>query len=122
VLWAASLCAESPSSSGYPGGIADAQWPSISNNINDYQSSFRNPIIMNGILYYNAPTTQQTAKYGYYAVDLYTGNQIWYKNGTDNGLDNPYSITTTQPRIHCPFIRATILRAVLRSTIPLQLS
>ncbi|MCW4018756.1 MAG: PQQ-binding-like beta-propeller repeat protein [Candidatus Bathyarchaeota archaeon] len=94
VLWTAPLCADSPSSPGYPGGIADAQWPAISNNINDYQSSFRNPIIMNGILYYNAPTTQQTAKYGYYAVDLYTGNQIWYKNGTDNGLDNPYSKTT----------------------------
>jgi len=93
VLWSAPILADSPSSAGYPGGIADGSWPGISNNINDYQNSWRNPILMNGILYYNAPTTAQSSKYGYYAVDLNTGQQLWHKNGTDNGLDNPYSIT-----------------------------
>ncbi len=32
--------ASSPSSRGYPGGLADAQWPTLQNNINDYQASW----------------------------------------------------------------------------------
>jgi hypothetical protein len=93
ILWTAPIGADSPTSRGYPGGYADAQWPEISTNINDYESSFVAPIIMNGIIYYNAPITEQSTKYGYYAVDLYTGNKLWYKNGTDNGLNNPYSMS-----------------------------
>ncbi len=94
ILWTAPICATSPSAKGYPGGLADESWPAISTNINDYESSMRSPIIMNGVIYYNAPTTQQSVKYGYYAVDLHTGQQLWHKNGTDNGLNNPF-ITTT---------------------------
>ncbi|MCW4044131.1 MAG: PQQ-binding-like beta-propeller repeat protein [Candidatus Bathyarchaeota archaeon] len=94
ILWTAPILADSPSSMGYPGGLVDGSWPGISTNINDYQSPWRNPIIMNGILYYSAPTTAQTAKYGYYAVDLHTGERLWYKNGTDNGINNPFSMTT----------------------------
>ena len=94
VLWTAPIGAASPSSKGYAGGLADAQWPEISTNINDYEGPWRGPIVMNGVLYYNYPVTEQSDKYGYYAVDLYTGNRLWYKNGTDNGLNNPY-ITTT---------------------------
>ncbi|HTY74782.1 MAG TPA: PQQ-binding-like beta-propeller repeat protein, partial [Candidatus Nanoarchaeia archaeon] len=95
VLWTAPICAASPSSLGYAGGLADATWAEQSTNINDYESPWAAPIIMNGIIYYNSPYTEQSDKYGYYAVDLYTGNQIWYKNGTDNGLNNPY--ITTNP-------------------------
>jgi outer membrane protein assembly factor BamB len=94
VLWAAPMLADSPSSKGYPGGIADGSWPGISTNINDYQYRLRTPILMNGILYYDAPRTAQSCGYGWYAVDLDTGQQIWFKNGTDNGLNNPYSIST----------------------------
>jgi hypothetical protein len=93
VLWTEPIMASSPSSEGYPGGIADAAWPGTSNNINDYQTAWQAPIIMNGVIYYNAPTTAQSDKYGYYAVNLYTGDQLWFKNGTDNGLNNPYSIS-----------------------------
>ena len=93
VLWTEPIMAPSPSSEGYPGGIADAQWSGTSNNINDYQTAWQAPIIMNGVVYYNAPTTAQSAKYGYYAVNLYNGQRLWYKNGTDNGLNNPYSIS-----------------------------
>ena len=95
ILWTAPIGAPSPSARGYPGGLADASWPTISTNINDYERAFQAPIIMNGVIYYNAPITQQSTKYGYYAVDLYTGNRLWYKNGTDNGLNNPY--ITTNP-------------------------
>ena len=45
---------------------------------------------MNGVIYYNSPVTAVSSKYGYYAVDLYTGQRIWSKNGTDNGLNNPF--------------------------------
>jgi outer membrane protein assembly factor BamB len=93
VLWAAPILASSPSSLGYAGGIADAQWPGMQNNINDYQDPWTTPIIMNGIIYYNAPNTQQSDKYGFYAVDLYTGQQLWYNNGTRNGLGQPYTLS-----------------------------
>jgi len=75
------------------GGIADAQWPGIPYNVNDYDSPWRAPIIMNGRLYVNAPVTGASTKYGYYCLDLQTGEEIWYKNGTDNGLNNPVSLT-----------------------------
>ena len=75
------------------GGIADAQWPGIPYNVNDYDSPWSTPIIINGRLYINAPATADKTKYGYYCLDLQTGEQIWYKNGTDNGLNNPVSLT-----------------------------
>ncbi len=93
ILWTTPIMATSPSSEGYPGGIADAEWPGLQNNINDYQNVWTAPIIMNGVIYYNAPTSSQSDKYGYYAVDLYNGQQLWYKNGTDNGLNNPFTIS-----------------------------
>ena len=76
------------------GGINDASWPGISSNVRDYESPFPAPIIMNGVVYYNAPPVSDSSKYGYYAMDLYTGEQIWYKNGTDNGLNNKFDITS----------------------------
>ncbi len=91
------------------GGIADAQWPGIPYNINDYDSPWSTPIIMNGRLYANMPVTADKTKYGYYCLDLQTGEQIWYKNGTDNGLNNPVSLTgyasglNTAPRLSQTF-------------------
>ncbi len=75
VLWTAPIMASSPSSNGYPGGLVDGSWPGLSTNINDYQASWRGPIIMNGVLYYNSPTTAQSNKYGYYAVNLTVQNR-----------------------------------------------
>ena len=43
---------------------------------------------MNGILYMNDPTTENTPKYGYFAVSLYTGKLLWYQNATSGGLSN----------------------------------
>ncbi len=85
VLWTQPLTA------GRGGGILDAQWPGISMNAEDYESPWGSPIIMNGKIYYNAPAVADSAKYGYYCMDLYTGQQLWFKNGTDNGLNNPYT-------------------------------
>jgi hypothetical protein len=94
ILWAKPILATSLNSQGYPGGIADAQWPAMVTNVNDYTYSWGTPIIMNGIIYQNMPSTSSSSKYGYYATDLYTGEQLWFKNGTDNGLNNPYTIGT----------------------------
>ncbi len=74
------------------GGIADAQWPGNVYDTDDYESPWTAPIIMNGIVYYN---TGIYPKYGYYALDLRTGQQLWYKNGTDNGLNNPVTWAMT---------------------------
>ncbi len=74
------------------GGIADNQWPGIPYNVNDYDSPFSAPIIMNGRVYINNPVEASKPKYGYYCVDLRTGELIWAKNGTDNGLNNPVAL------------------------------
>jgi hypothetical protein len=44
-----------------------------------YQSAFTPPIIINGVLYYNSPLNP---RYGFYAVDLRTGQTLWYQNST----------------------------------------
>jgi hypothetical protein len=86
VLWT------EPITPGLAGGIIDAAWPGIPSNVHDYENPWMTePIIMNGKIYYNQPQVSDVATYGYYCKDLYTGETIWYKNGTDNGLDNPYT-------------------------------
>jgi hypothetical protein len=47
---------------------------------------------MNGQIYINAGTYP---RYGYYAIDLRTGETLWSKNGTDNGLNNPVTLGQT---------------------------
>jgi hypothetical protein len=44
-----------------------------------YESKFMPPLIINGILYYNKP---DPPSYGWYAVDLNNGEELWYNNGT----------------------------------------
>jgi hypothetical protein len=44
-----------------------------------YQPAFIPPIIINGVLYYNAPLNP---RYGFYAVDLRTGQTLWFQNST----------------------------------------
>jgi len=73
------------------GGMVGDQFGDIPYSMDDYESPWSGGIIINGRLYYNAPIYP---KYGYYCVDLQTGEQIWYKNGTDNGLNNPVSYTS----------------------------
>ncbi|MCW4028358.1 MAG: hypothetical protein NWE92_01765 [Candidatus Bathyarchaeota archaeon] len=83
VLWAR------PILPAFPGGIADANYGNLNANIEDYLSPWGGCIIMNGIIYYNTPQNAETPRYGYYAVDLHTGEQIWYNNGT-----NPITMAT----------------------------
>ena len=84
-----------PITPGIAGGINDAQWPGIPTNVHDYEDPWSGAIIMNGKIHYNSPNIgMESGAYGYYCRDLYTGELIWYKNGTDNGLNNPYTINT----------------------------
>ena len=47
--------------------------PVFSMNAEDYESPWGTAIIMNGKIYYNAPAVSDSYKYGYYCLDLYTG-------------------------------------------------
>jgi hypothetical protein len=88
IMWTAPI---TPARSG---GILDAQWPGITSNPEDYEQSFQSQIIMNGKIYYNTPAVGDSVQYGYYCRDLYTGEIIWYKNGTDNGFNGLWSPST----------------------------
>ncbi len=44
-----------------------------------YEAAFQPPIIINGVLYYNAPATP---KMGFYAIELRTGKTIYWQNAT----------------------------------------
>jgi hypothetical protein len=50
-----------------------------------YQGKFANSIIINGVLYYNRFHTGFTAsppQQGIFAVDLHTGEELWFRNNT----------------------------------------
>jgi outer membrane protein assembly factor BamB len=55
------------------GGTGSYNWG------NTYEPMFVPPVIINGVLYYNAPVPPRE---GYYAVDLRTGKTLWWQNGT----------------------------------------
>jgi hypothetical protein len=79
VLWAKQL-----TTGGLTGGLwGDGQVPAGSETGDAYEGKFINPVIMNGILYYNeAGTPPGIPESGIYAVDLHTGEQLWHKNAT----------------------------------------
>jgi len=54
----------------YPGQSYEFYWG---------QRSGGAPIIINGVLYYNV---EQPPRYGYYAIDLRTGEELWWNNST----------------------------------------
>jgi hypothetical protein len=54
----------------YPGQSYEFYWG---------QRSGGAPIIINGVLYYNV---EQPPRYGYYAIDLRTGEELWWHNST----------------------------------------
>jgi outer membrane protein assembly factor BamB len=74
------------------GGIADERYGAVKYDTTDYEQFWArdDPIIMSGKIYYNSGTHPN---YGYTCVDLRTGEIEWHKNGTDNGLNNPYYLT-----------------------------
>jgi hypothetical protein len=67
------------------GGLVGGEYGSTSYYSQlSYESAFTPPIIINGQLYYNSPNWP---RYGFYCIDLRTGEEIWYNNGTlPNGI------------------------------------
>jgi hypothetical protein len=70
VLWTRSLWA---------GGIIDERFADISFESSHYEGMSYSPIVLNGVLYYNVGSHP---RFGTYAVDLYTGETIYWRNTT----------------------------------------
>lgn len=66
---------------------------------NSYEDQFTPPVIINGVLFYN---TANPPKYGFQAVDLRTGKQLWYQNST--GQPIPQTNGATLGGIYWPGI------------------
>lgn len=73
-----------------PGGLVGGEYGSTAYYSQlSYESAFTPPIIINGKLYYNTPNWP---RYGFYCIDLRTGEELWYNNGT-----LPNNVTPTPP-------------------------
>jgi hypothetical protein len=64
-----------------------------------YWSAFSPPIIINGVLYYNAPLGQMITQRGFYAVNLRTGQTLWYQNSTNTPIAGSSFTATLYPGI-----------------------
>jgi hypothetical protein len=71
------------------GGVGDGEYGDISYySGKSYQTMLPNPVIINGKFYYNEyanrryPIDGDPPAYGFYAVDLRTGETLWWKNDT----------------------------------------
>ncbi len=72
-----------------PGGLIGGEYGDSRQNSNyystaQYETKF-SPIIMNGILYYTLIPGSSTSRQGWVAVDIRTGEEIWFKS-TPNAL------------------------------------
>ena len=81
-LWAKEL-----TTGGMTGGLlGDGLVPAASESGDAYEGKFSSSVIMNGVLYYNvAPGGTYSSTLGVQgimAVDLHTGQQLWFKNNT----------------------------------------
>lgn len=54
-----------------------------------YEGRFPNPIIIQGVLYYSIPLSNNPTGGGYAAVDLRTGNQLWVQNYNTTTMSIP---------------------------------
>ena len=77
VLWAKQLTT---------GGLTGDYWgtaqiPAGSETGDAYEGKWQNSVILNGILYYNIGDAQ-TPQTGIVAVDLHTGEELWFRNAT----------------------------------------
>jgi hypothetical protein len=64
----------------WAGGIMDARFSDTGYSTSDYEGlSFFPPIIINGKVFY---VVQSLPKYGWWCLDLYTGKELFFHNGT----------------------------------------
>ena len=72
---------------GISGGLYDGENKIIADMYagDAYEGRFANPVVINGVLYYNAQGNglyAQTSIPGIQAIDLHTGEKLWFLNGT----------------------------------------
>ena len=66
------------------GGVVGGNWADFSYYEGEtYEPQFLPPVIMNGVLYYNTPNPPRI---GFRAVDLRTGADKWFANGSSTGI------------------------------------
>jgi outer membrane protein assembly factor BamB len=64
----------------WAGGIMDGRYGNIPYyDGNNYEHFWSDPIVINGVLYYNV---MRDPRYGWYAVDLYSGETLYFSNTT----------------------------------------
>jgi hypothetical protein len=78
VLWAKPL-----TTGGLTGGLlGEGQVPAGSETGDAYAGKFLNSVVLNGVLYYNRDDDYAGQK-GVVAVDLHTGQELWFRNNTN---------------------------------------
>ncbi len=78
------------------GGMVGDQFGDVTYGTEDYESPWSGGIIMQGRLFYN---NGMYPKYGYYCVDLQTGEQIWYQNSTGKMYLTSYGQAYDSPQL-----------------------
>jgi len=77
VLWAKPI-----TTGGVTGGLwGDGQVPAAQGSGDAYEGKFTGSVILNGILYYNRDDAK-VGQHGICAVDLHTGQDVWFINNT----------------------------------------
>jgi len=88
------------------GGITGGELDSHAYDCGDaYRGKYQSPIIIDGVLFYNmAPsgfTGPLNPQQGVVAVDLHTGEELWYRNNT--GINFGQTIYWSSPNMHGAF-------------------
>lgn len=64
----------------FTGGLMDARFGDYGYVTSHYQGLTFSPLILDGKIFFNAPNSQM--KVGWYCLDLYTGEQLYFRNTT----------------------------------------
>jgi len=83
------------------GGIVGDIHGDIPYGPDDYESPWSGAIVMNGIIYYNNPAWPKS---GYYAIDLRTGEELWFHN---ESVQIPSTLTTSGFDYNAPLLSET---------------
>jgi hypothetical protein len=91
----------------WAGGIMDYRTVATGFQTYHYQGlTFSSPIILYGKLYYDARVTAHTTQ-GYYCVDLYTGETLYYENNTKPAFGSIYNYDSPNQHGGFPYLWRT---------------
>ncbi len=90
----------------WTGGIMDYRTGDTGFQTGHYTGLTFSPIIIDGKIYYDARNTAQTTQ-GYYVVDLYTGETLYYENSTMPSFGQIYDYESPNQHGGFPYIWRT---------------